>query len=102
MRPDVRQRHLILAAVAAGAAGLALVALGWWIVDWQARSDWARLSDPSWWAGDAVRLLGHLVISGVGFKVALAAVVGLGAGFAWLRVKHRRQAESGDETPPAV
>jgi hypothetical protein len=95
---NVRPTHLVLAAVLAGAAGLALLLLGWWIIDWQYRADWGRLADPSWWTGGFLRALGALTFSKVGFKVALVAVLGGAAGIAWLRAKRRGQAP---EEPPA-
>ncbi|MEU7909136.1 hypothetical protein [Actinoplanes sp. NPDC049118] len=98
--PQVRHRHLILAAVVAGAAGLALFALGWWIVDWQFRADWGRWSEPSWWAGGLVRSLGYLAFSKVGFKVALAGIVGAAACLAWLRARRRDQAGANPGLPP--
>lgn len=86
---DVRRKHLIVAALLAGAAGLALVVLGWWLVDWQYQSDRGRLTDPSWWTSTAMRLLGYLAIGKVGFKVALVTVVGAVAAVGWLRARRR-------------
>jgi hypothetical protein len=97
---DVRRKHLIIAALLAGAAGLALVGLGWWIVDWQARSDWDRLGDPSWWLGGVVRLFGFLSFGKLGFKLALVAVIGAVAAVAWLRSRNDRQAPAVESTPP--
>lgn len=91
--PNVRGNQLVIAALLAGAAGLALVALGWWVVDWQPRYDWERLSDSNWWTSVVVRGLGLLSFSGIGFKIALACVVGVGGAFAWLRGRRRREAE---------
>ncbi|GID95542.1 hypothetical protein Adi01nite_49540 [Amorphoplanes digitatis] len=88
-QPQIRPKHLILAAVLAGAGGLALIALGWWIVGWQFRADWGRLSEPSWWSGAVVRSIGHLVFSKIGFKVALVGVLGAAASIAWLRGRRR-------------
>ena len=70
-----RRQHLVLAAVLAGVAGLGLVALGWWIVDWQHQTGWSRLEDGTWWAGLFVRMMGFLAIGKAGFKVALAVVL---------------------------
>ncbi|MCA2214165.1 hypothetical protein [Jidongwangia harbinensis] len=98
--PHVRRKHLILAVLLAGAAGLTLVVLGWWIVDWQARSDGDRVGDPSWWAGGLARLAGYLSLSKVGFKLALVAVLGTVAAVAWMRSRRDRQ-ESAVPGPPA-
>jgi hypothetical protein len=96
---DVRRRHLIVAALLAGAVGLALVVLGWWLVDWQFQGDRGRLSDPSWWTSATLRLLGYLAIGKVGFKVALVTVVGAVAAVGWLRARRRRQVTQPEATP---
>ena len=96
MKPagSVRHKHLAVAAVLAGAAGLALIALGWWIVDWQHERGWGGLSDPRSWLGFVVRTLGYLAIGKVGFKVALGVVfVGVGMGVAW----RRRRSDASDD-----
>ena len=85
----VNRRRLIIAAVVAGAAGLALVALGWWVVDWQYRADRDRTSDPSWWSSVVLRGLGFLAFGKAGFKIALVCVAGLAAGVAWLIGRRR-------------
>ena len=83
------RRRLVIAALLAGAAGLALVALGWWAVDWQVRADRARTSDPSWWMSGLLRGLGALSFGKAGFKIALACVAAAAAGVAWLRARRR-------------
>jgi len=95
--PPVRPKHLILAAVLAAAAGLALFVLGWWIVDWQFRADWGRLSEPSWWTGGVVRSVGYLAFSKLGFKLALASVLGGTAWVAWLRARRRGVSANSDQ-----
>jgi hypothetical protein len=84
----VPPKKLIVAAVVAGAAGLALFAAGWWIQDWQQADGSDRLADGSWWAGAIVRGLGYLAFGQVGFKVALAVL--LAAGVVIARVQRRR------------
>lgn len=84
------KRHLILAAVLAGVAGLGLVVLGWWIIDWQFRADWGRLTEASWWTSGVVRALGFLAFGKVGFKLALAAVLGTVAAVAWWKGRKRQ------------
>ncbi len=86
---------LIAAAVLAGAVGLALIALGWWVVDWQYAAGWDRLTDGEWWTGTTVRWIGYLTFSKFGLKAALAVVVGAMALAAWRR---RRRAESIDKS----
>ncbi|MFI7600239.1 hypothetical protein [Actinoplanes sp. NPDC049681] len=88
---DRNRRRLVIAAVLAGAAGLALVALGWWLAGWQIRADRARLTDPSWWTGAMVRGLGYLAFSKAGFKLGLIVVAAAGAGIAWLRARRRER-----------
>lgn len=87
---------LIAAAVLAGAVGVALIALGWWVVDWQYAAGWERLTDGAWWTGTAVRWVGFLTFSKFGLKAALAVVVGVMALVAW----RRRRNESIDEIQP--
>lgn len=84
----VSPKKLIIAAVVAGAAGLALVAAGWWIQDWQHVDGWDRLADGSWWAGAIVRGFGYLAFGKGGFKVALAVL--LAAGVVIVRMRRRR------------
>jgi hypothetical protein len=96
---DVRRKHLIVAALLAGAASLALVVLGWWLVDWQFRADRERLTDPSWWTSTTLRLLGYLAFGKVGFKVALVTVVGAAAAVGWLRARRRRGAAQLEAKP---
>ncbi len=76
---------LIAAAVLAGAVGMALIALGWWVVDWQYAAGWDRLTDGDWWTGTAVRWVGYLTFSKFGLKAALAVIVGVMALAAWRR-----------------
>jgi hypothetical protein len=78
-------------AVLAGVAGLGLVALGWWIVGWHDDPGWGRLTDLRWWLGGTVRGLGYLTIGKVGFKVAMALVLG---GVVVVRRVRGRRAES--------
>ncbi len=99
MTQDVRRKHLIVAALLAGATGLALAALGWWLVDWQFRGDRERLIDPSWWTSTILRLLGYLAFGKVGFKVALVTVVGAVAAVGWLRARRRRGAAQLEAKP---
>lgn len=97
----VRHKHLVAAAVLAGAAGLALMALGWWIVDW--RDDgWRGWWDAGRWTASALHLAGYLIFGKVGFKVALAVVcvgVGLVAG---LRRRSRDASDGGDDEAQAA
>jgi hypothetical protein len=67
-----------MAAIAAGVTGVVLIAL----VSWQ-------LSGGGWWAVAAVRLTAWLAVGKVGFKVALAAMLGVIALAAWLRGRRR-------------
>ena len=93
---DIRirnRRRLVIAALVAGAAGLALVALGWWVVDWQVRADRSRTSDPSWWMSGLLRGLGVLSFGKAGFKVALVCVAAVVGGAAWLRARRRGRAD---------
>jgi hypothetical protein len=90
---DVRRKHLIVAALLAGAAGVALIVLGWWLIDWQYQGDRGRLTDPSWWTSATLRMLGYLAIGKAGFKVALVTVVGAVAAVGWLRARRRRGVE---------
>lgn len=88
-----------MAAVLAGAAGLALIALGWWIVDWQYDSGWSGLSDANSWLGFLVRTLGYLAIGKVGFKVALGVVfVGVGLAAAWRRRRSDASEDGADKS----
>ena len=73
------------AAILAGAAGLGLIVLGCWMMDWQIPAGWHRLSDPSWWIGSVLRGFGFLSIGRTGFKIALAVVAGAITLVAWLR-----------------
>jgi hypothetical protein len=93
----VSPKKLIVAGVVAGAAGLGLVAAGWWIQDWQHADGWGRLTDGSWWAGLTVRGFGYLVLGKVGFKVALAVL--LAAGVVVARMRGRRAPEVPGGTP---
>lgn len=88
----VNRRRLVIAAVVAGAAGLILVTLGWWVVDWQYRADRDRIYDPSWWSSVVLRGLGYFAFGKAGFKIALIAVAGLAAGVAWLVGRRRSRA----------
>ncbi|MEV4203010.1 hypothetical protein [Micromonospora globbae] len=87
------------AALLAGAAALALVALGWWARDWEYRADRGRFLDPEWWAGTAVSALGHLALGTVGFKIALGAV-GLAVA-AGVGLRRRRSSRLDDQLPGA-
>lgn len=78
----------------AGAAGLALYAVGWWIVGWEPRYDWDRLTDPNWWTGGLVRAAAFLGFSKFGFKAALLLVLGSVAAISWLRTRRRTRKES--------
>lgn len=91
MNAPRESRRLSLAAVLAGAVGLALIALGWWIVGWEDHDGWGSLSDPTWWAGDIMRALGFAAIGKTGFKAALVCIAGAVAAVAWLRAKRRGQ-----------
>ncbi|MEV4642320.1 hypothetical protein AB0J80_33720 [Actinoplanes sp. NPDC049548] len=96
-------RRLVIAAVLAGTAGLALVALGWWVVGWRIRADWGSWADGSWWAGAAVRGLGYLAFGKAGFKVALILLAGVSAGTTWVRARRRKPTDAAsvvDESPP--
>jgi len=92
------RRRLVIAALLAGAAGLALVTLGWWAVDWQVRADRARTSDPSWWMSGLLRGLGALSFGKAGFKIALICVAAAAAGVAWLRSRRRDRNDASEHT----
>lgn len=96
MTPDASRKHLVLAVLLAGAGGVGLVAVGWWIVGWRTRDDWGRLSDAGWLTSFVLRTLGHLSFGGVGLKIALAIVVGVSAVFVRLRYRRRRQTDEPD------
>ena len=64
----VHRKHLLVAAVVAGAAGLALVAAGWWLRGWQHQTGWERLGDGRWWAGGTAQVLAHLAFGKVGSR----------------------------------
>ncbi|SHN45192.1 hypothetical protein [Cryptosporangium aurantiacum] len=81
------------AAVLAGAAGLALIVAGWWIVGWEYRGDWGRLTDVSWWVGGLLRGLGWLWLGKAGFKIALAGIAGTVALVAWVRRSRRARTQ---------
>ena len=89
----VNRKRLVIAAVVAGAGGLALVALGWWVVDWQVRADRDRVADPAWWTSVVLRGLGYFAFGKAGFKIALVAVAGIVGGVAWLRARRRATSE---------
>lgn len=79
------RRHLVIAAIVAGISGISLIALGWWIQDWQVATGWDRLGEPGWWMAVIMRTLGFLTLGKVGFKIAfviVAAVIGI---VAWRR-----------------
>ncbi|OZV81024.1 hypothetical protein CA850_12820 [Micromonospora echinospora] len=84
--------RLIAASVLVGVLALGLVALGWWLRDWEFSTDRDRYLDPSWWAGVISIGLGNLAFGKVGFKIALAVVAG-GAALLWAR---RRRADHAD------
>ncbi|MFI6825216.1 hypothetical protein ACIBJE_30350 [Micromonospora sp. NPDC050187] len=84
--------RLVVAAILVGVAALGLVALGWWLRDWEFSTDRDRYLDPSWWAGVITVGLGNLAFGKVGFKIALAAVAAVAA-LLWAR---RRRAEAAD------
>ncbi|GAA3383793.1 hypothetical protein [Cryptosporangium minutisporangium] len=89
-----RPKHLVLAAALTGVGGLALVVLGWWIVGWEYRGDWGRLTDFSWWVGGVLRGLGFLAYGKAGLKIALGCVAAVVAALAWLRSRrHHRAAQ---------
>jgi hypothetical protein len=87
-----RPKHLPLAAALAGAGGLALVVVGWWVVGWEYRGDWGRLADLSWWASGIGHGLKLLALGKVGLKIAVACVAGVAAVVAWRR--RRRQSRT--------
>ncbi|MGN9813155.1 hypothetical protein ACTMSW_27840 [Micromonospora sp. BQ11] len=88
-------RRLVVAAVLAGAGALALVALGWWMRDWEHRTDPARLVDLSWWSGAGVSALGYLGLGKAGLKLGLLAAGGAAGLAVWLRGR-RRRGDGGD------
>lgn len=82
---DVPKKQLIVAAIAAGAVGIALITVAAWLVGWEHQDRWQRLVDGGWWAAVALRVISWLAIGKVGFKVALAVVLATVALFAWVR-----------------
>lgn len=74
-----------MAAIAAGAVGIALITVAAWLVGWEHQDRWQRLVDGGWWAAVALRVISWLAIGKVGFKVALAVVLATVALFAWVR-----------------
>jgi hypothetical protein len=92
----VPRKQLIVALVLAVAMGLGLVALGWFLMGWQHRTGWSRLSDGGWWAGTVTHLAGYLALSKIGFKVALGVVFGGLVLRTWLR--NRGKSPAGGQT----
>lgn len=78
----------------AGAAGLGLAVLGWWIVDWQLQPDWGRLSEPSWWTGAVLQGIRYLLAAKLGLKVVVVCVVAVVAAVSWVRSRRVRRAEA--------
>ncbi len=75
MVDKARRRVLGTAALLAGLGGLALIAAGWWLLDWRYPDQWSRFGDGAWWASMGARALGYLAFGKLGFKVALATVI---------------------------
>ncbi|MEU4567411.1 hypothetical protein [Micromonospora sp. NPDC023956] len=77
--------RLVVAALLTALGALGLVALGWWLRDWEFSTDRGRFLDPSWWAGSMTTGLGYLAFGKAGFKIALVAVGAVAAGTLWAR-----------------
>jgi chromate transport protein ChrA len=101
----VKHRHLVVAAVLTVATALALAGLAWWFFHDRA--------DTDLWAWRAVRAIAAVVLSKAGFKGALAIVIALVAGVAWMRSRRRsagaaaaeaanREAVEPADAPPAL
>lgn len=88
---------MVAAALLAGATGLGLVALGWWVQDWQYLSDW---TDPDRWWGGLVRGIGYLIMGKIGFKAALALIAAVTVLIGWLRARASRGAGRAPATVP--
>ncbi|MFC3385151.1 hypothetical protein [Couchioplanes azureus] len=93
---NIRRGHLAVAALVAGAAGLGLLTVGWWVAGWEPRDDWERLTDLSWWTSGLLRAASFLAFTKAGFKAALLVVLGGAAAFTWLRARRRRQSDAAD------
>lgn len=93
---------LASAAVIAGLTAVTLIVLGFWLRGWVLPSDGPRFTDPRWWLGLLSHAGGYLALGKVGFKVALAVVLGA-AGLLALRRERRRAKgdipENGVEEP---
>ncbi len=101
----MKHRHLVVAAVLTVATALALAGLTWWFFHDRA--------DTDLWAWRAVRAIAAVVLSKAGFKGALAIVIALVAGVAWMRSRRRsagapaaeaanREAAEPADAPPAL
>ena len=77
MVDTAHRRVLGAAALVAGLGGLALIAVGWWLLDWRYSDQWSRFGDGAWWASMSARALGYLALGKLGFKVALATVIAI-------------------------
>ncbi|MFI5494150.1 hypothetical protein [Actinoplanes sp. NPDC051859] len=100
---NARPRQLAAAGLLAGVAGLAILALGWWIVGWEPRYDWDRLTDVQWWIGGVVRGLSYLAFTKSGLKAALVLVAAIVGAVAWLRsrgkARSQQQPDTSEELP---
>ncbi|SCL32817.1 hypothetical protein GA0070616_4561 [Micromonospora nigra] len=94
------RRTLLFSALIAGALGLGLVAVGWWLRDWEWNTDRWRFLDPSWLGGVVITGLGHLAIGRTGFKIGLLVLGAAAGGVVWLRQRRGSGAES-DQDPPS-
>ncbi|BCB79086.1 hypothetical protein GCM10022251_19120 [Phytohabitans flavus] len=93
---------LATAAVLAGGTAVALIALAFWLRGWAPVSDGPRFADPRWWLSLLSQTAGYLALGKVGFKVALAVVLGASGltVLMWERRRERRKAEESDAPTP--
>ncbi|BCB84170.1 hypothetical protein [Phytohabitans suffuscus] len=92
---------LATAAVVAGVTAVALVVLGFWLRDWVRPGDGTHFTDPRWWVGVVSHIGGYLALGKVGFKVALAVVLGASGLVVLMRQRRRERLEAAAETPEA-
>jgi len=81
---------LATAAVIAGVTAVTLVVAGFWLRDWMLAGDGDRFN-PRWWLGLLSHIGGYLALGKVGFKVALAVVLGVSGAAVLLRERRRQR-----------